>query len=112
MKTFSEIKKIIRGETSRVLKNQGIALCKVILFGSRARGDFDEESDWDVLVLADKDLTPSEKIRLWYEIYKALHRKMRKSSFDVIVKSEAEYSQEKDVVNTISNEAATEGVVL
>lgn len=28
---------------------------EVILFGSRARGDFHEESDWDVLVLVDKE---------------------------------------------------------
>ena len=28
---------------------------EVILFGSRARGDFHEESDWDVLVLTEGD---------------------------------------------------------
>ena len=28
---------------------------KVILFGSQARGDSHEESDWDVLVLLDKE---------------------------------------------------------
>lgn len=27
----------------------------VILFGSRARGDYHEESDWDILVLTDKE---------------------------------------------------------
>ena len=27
----------------------------VVLFGSRARGDFHEKSDWDVLILVDKD---------------------------------------------------------
>lgn len=34
---------------------------KVILFGSQARGDAHEGSDWDVLVLIDKDsLSPSD----------------------------------------------------
>lgn len=28
---------------------------EVILFGSRARGDAHEESDWDILILLDKD---------------------------------------------------------
>ena len=33
---------------------------EVILFGSRARGDFHEESDWDVLVLTDGDETTAK----------------------------------------------------
>src|SRR3954465_12941952 len=28
---------------------------EVVLFGSRARGDFHEESDWDLLILVDKE---------------------------------------------------------
>ena len=34
---------------------------EVILFGSRARGDFHKESDWDFLVLSDKEATPEFK---------------------------------------------------
>ena len=30
---------------------------KVMLFGSRARGDWHKESDWDILVLTDKEVT-------------------------------------------------------
>lgn len=30
---------------------------EVVLFGSRARGDFNDESDWDVLMLVDKEET-------------------------------------------------------
>ena len=29
----------------------------VLLFGSRARGDFHEESDWDVLILTNEHIT-------------------------------------------------------
>ncbi len=35
---------------------------EVILFGSRARGDYHEESDWDVLVLTDNAV--NDKFRL------------------------------------------------
>jgi len=34
---------------------------EVILFGSRARGDYHKESDWDFLILLDKE--ESEKIK-------------------------------------------------
>jgi predicted nucleotidyltransferase len=39
---------------------------EVILFGSRARGDFHEESDWDVLILVNRkevELDFKKKIR-------------------------------------------------
>lgn len=36
---------------------------EVILFGSRARGDFDADSDWDFLILIDEEVT-SEKEEL------------------------------------------------
>lgn len=39
---------------------------EVILFGSRARADFHEESDWDVLILVnkeDKDVEFKKKVR-------------------------------------------------
>lgn len=46
----------------RQVANTGIPKgAKVILFGSQARGDAREGSDWDVLVLIDKEsLSPSD----------------------------------------------------
>jgi len=46
----------------RQVANTGIPKgAKVILFGSQARGDAKDDSDWDVLVLIDKDsLSPSD----------------------------------------------------
>ena len=35
---------------------------EVILFGSRARGDAREDSDWDVLILLDKDRVTSQDV--------------------------------------------------
>ncbi len=38
---------------------------KVILFGSQARGDYHEGSDWDILILLDKQkLSPSDLMNL------------------------------------------------
>jgi uncharacterized protein len=39
------------------LKKQGFNAVKIILFGSRARGDFVPDSDWDFLVVVDKDIS-------------------------------------------------------
>lgn len=43
---------------------------KVILFGSRARGDAREDSDWDLLILLDKpQIEPSDFDKISYPLY-------------------------------------------
>ena len=44
----------------QTLKRQILPNEKVILFGSQARGDAHEESDWDLLVLLNKEKRTSE----------------------------------------------------
>lgn len=44
---------------------------KALLFGSRARGDARQSSDWDVLILLDKDrITPTDLSEVGYPIRK------------------------------------------
>lgn len=45
--------KLILNEIKAAIRSVD-AGAEVILFGSRARGDFNEESDWDILILSDK----------------------------------------------------------
>ncbi|WP_407919142.1 nucleotidyltransferase domain-containing protein [Dictyoglomus thermophilum] len=84
----------------------------MILFGSKARSDFVEESDWDILILVKEKLTLAERKRLWRRIYYAMHSHFPGSSFDIIIKSEDTFEMKKDIANTISNKAYTEGIKL
>ncbi|MDD2216604.1 MAG: nucleotidyltransferase domain-containing protein [Eubacteriales bacterium] len=54
-KTKSEINLIMNELIKKVIPIFGDKLKKVVLYGSYARGDFDEESDIDLMFLVDKD---------------------------------------------------------
>lgn len=60
-----DIVSAVKQEVDKVSKNN-----EVILFGSRARGDFRYDSDWDFLILLKKKkLTKTEKNKLRDRLY-------------------------------------------
>jgi len=112
MKEDKEVRKMIKETIEKVLRQYDVKPLKIILFGSRARGNYKEDSDWDILVIVRENLSPEERRELWFAIYSSLHKKIKFSSFDIIVKSKKVYDDERFVVNTISNEAYKEGISL
>ncbi len=103
-----ELKSIIL----QFFKTAKLNIVHIILFGSRARGDFKETSDWDLLIILKEALSPKQKKTLWKMLHQKLHKKFPKCSFDVLIKSEEAFHKEKQVINSLSNEALTEGKVL
>ena len=88
----------------------GIELEKVILFGSRARGDFIEESDYDILIIVKDRLNIKEKIRLT----KQLRQKFAKEGIDadIIIKSKDEIEYYRDKIGSVIKSALEEGVAI
>jgi predicted nucleotidyltransferase len=58
--TIKLAKTIITEEVEKA----GCIVSRILLFGSRARGDFRSDSDWDFFVIVDKDLPYSERSSL------------------------------------------------
>lgn len=42
---------------------------EIILYGSRARGDAEPDSDWDFLVLLEGEVDPIRKTTLWHRLW-------------------------------------------
>ncbi|WHH59487.1 nucleotidyltransferase domain-containing protein [Petroclostridium sp. X23] len=62
-KTQEEVKEITSEFVRKVKPVFGDKFKKVILFGSYARGDYDAESDIDILVMVDEDDTAIRKYK-------------------------------------------------
>ncbi len=69
---------------------------KIILFGSYAVGNPREDSDVDLLIVADTDLPPVERFALVSRILADFP-----VAFDIIFKTPDEYSRWHNVVNNI-----------
>lgn len=82
----------------------------VILFGSRARNDYNENSDYDLLIIFDENLSIKEMRKIQVEIRKILA--LQGIDADVLVKTKnivEEYQTKKG--NVIYN-ALKEGITL
>lgn len=84
--------------------------CKVMLFGSRARKDNSEESDYDFLVISKTTLDIQTKRSLKSLMRKELAK--YKIPADILIQSEEEISYKKDITGHILKQALREGVIL
>jgi hypothetical protein len=80
---------------------------RVILFGSRARGEATRDSDIDLLVVVDDD-TPPEKLtsQAGYEAHRSRH------AADVFPMRAADFELDRKIVGTLAAEADTDGIVV
>lgn len=104
---LTEIVDIIRKEADKM----GIKVEKIILFGSRARGDYREDSDYDILVVTREKLPRRTlvifKRRVRLAIYKVIRRPV-----DVVVASREQWEKLSALVGTVLYEASREGITL
>jgi uncharacterized protein len=81
---------------------------RVILFGSRARGEARRDSDIDLLVIVDDD-TPPEKLT-WHDAYTA--HGYRGTAADVFPMSAGHFERNRAVTGTMAAEADADGIVV
>ena len=84
---------------------------RVLLFGSRARGDNDYNSDYDLLIITPTTFTPKEKIywstRIDHAIIDAILVPV-----DLLLNSEEEVRQKLELPGHIMQTAIREGIAL
>ena len=80
---------------------------RVVLFGSHAQGTATDDSDVDLLVVAQTSLPPRKR-------YGAVRRLVADfpAAFDIVVKTPEEYARSRSVVNTVVYFAEKSGRIL
>lgn len=101
------LSQVIRDTIVSVARSEGVKVKNIILFGSRVRGDYREDSDWDLLIIVSGSPSRRTIRRLQYQIYRRLAQ--NKVYCDVIVVSEEYYARYKNVVGSIAYYAHLEG---
>jgi uncharacterized protein len=82
---------------------------KVLLFGSRARGEANSQSDYDLLIVTTDTLAPRVKMNWENKIRKALVYSLN-LAFDVILQSQNEIDEKKNLAGHIVHYAMKEAV--
>jgi predicted nucleotidyltransferase len=103
---MEKVIKIIKDEIEKC----DLKVLKIILFGSRSRGDFRDDSDWDFLIIINKNLDRSKKWDLIIKIKRRLSS--LKIPNDIIINSFEEFEERKDNVGYITYYAFREGISL
>jgi predicted nucleotidyltransferase len=85
---------------------RSIPVKKIVLFGLLARGNPHPESDVDLLIIYDGELSKREVKLQIHHLFP--HRDF---SMDIFVLRPDEFEQQKNIVSTVSRTASLEGVV-
>ncbi|MFH7904076.1 MAG: nucleotidyltransferase domain-containing protein [Candidatus Aenigmatarchaeota archaeon] len=100
---LKKIKEIIL----QTAKEMNIEIDKIILFGSRARGDYREDSDYDILIVTKKKLEWKKRKMFWLNIRRKIEHKI-----DLLITDKQTFEEKKDELWNVIHEAFVEGRVI
>lgn len=92
------------------VKKFGAEIKKIFLFGSRARGNYNKDSDWDFYVVIDKDLDFTLKRKIYAQIRKRLAE--LRIPVDVFIQSESVVERRKNNVGYLIYYVLKEGKII
>ncbi|HEB11513.1 MAG TPA: nucleotidyltransferase domain-containing protein [Spirochaetales bacterium] len=87
----------------------GDSLIKMVLFGSRARGDYDEDSDIDIAIIV-RSLSKELKNEIFNQVAEIELKYLR--SISSIIFSETEFNRLKERERRVALDIESEGILL
>ncbi|MEM5821370.1 MAG: nucleotidyltransferase domain-containing protein [Candidatus Aenigmatarchaeota archaeon] len=93
---LKKIKEIIL----QTAKEMNIEIDRIILFGSRARGDYREDSDYDLLIVTKEKLDRKKEKEFKIEISLRVVREIE-SAIDIFVFAKEEFEEYKNIYGSL-----------
>ena len=84
----------------------------LILFGSRARSDYDSSSDFDICLLLNDELNFNQKSELSAGIFRFLFKQNSILPIDLVIKYKDDFVKESKVAGYLSYQINKEGIIL
>lgn len=84
---------------------------RVLLFGSRARGEQSSFSDYDLLIITSQTFSPKEKIKLNTLLNHAINKALN-IPVDLLINSEEEVREKQILPGHVIRTAIREGIAL
>ena len=105
-----ETLKLMKEIILNTAKKHNIEIDKIILFGSRARGDYREDSDWDILIVTKKVVSREIADDFWL----TLKRKLIENRIipEIIIVSRDDFERYKELPGYIYHWAEKEGLLI
>lgn len=105
---MNDILKRAKAIITEEVERAGCRVKRILLFGSRARGDFRTDSDWDFYAVTDRDVSYSER----WDISDRIRLRFVKEGFfgDVFIQSERTVEERKGNTGFLTYYVLREGV--
>ena len=103
-------KEIVIKEFIEIVNKIHIEYENIYLFGSRAEGQYKEDSDWDFFIETKTLLSKEEQKEIRSVLRMKFHDYFPFNPIDIIIKDTITFKLEKNQINTISNEVFTNGI--
>jgi len=105
MKGNEKITKLIKNTAREYISD-----AEILLFGSHARDEASSDSDYDILIITDSNLSPKEKLPIRTMIRKSLLQSGIRS--DILIQSKSEIDKKKKLPGHIVRKILREAVLL
>mgnify|MGYP000395050235 CR=1 FL=1 len=93
-----------------VLHSMSVNVSRIVLFGSQARKDALENSDWDLLIVVNQVLTKKDRKDIYCKVKRELVTLMIPT--DVLIRSKAEVKSTSQLPRNITTVALKEGICI